>query len=95
MGFRKRQPNEEFKSWHLYLMLAVLFIALVLGMVQRIQQWRTGEPYEEYSVMNQLTCEASGGVWENDACSCERNAQCPFSYECNQEGLCSEGSFTF
>ena len=95
LGFRKKQPNKELQMWQVYLVLAVVFIALVLGIVQKIQSWRTGDTYEAYPTMNAFTCAAGGGVWEDEVCQCTSDAQCPFSFVCNQDGICSEGSFKY
>ena len=113
--FRKKQSKVELQKWHVYLALAVLFIALVLGVVQKIQSWQTGEVYEEYPALNKWSCVAAGGVWNEcgsacrgqedeevcielcvEQCACERDAQCPFGFTCeefiNGTGICLEDS---
>gem|GEM_PF-6365371 len=33
---RKKTKNKEYQSWHGFLFLAVLFVALILGIMQRL-----------------------------------------------------------
>ena len=67
----------EYKSWHLNLFLAVIFVSIVLGIVQRFNQDEVvGEPLleDDSAIMSEFTCKDSGGLWDScgSACRSER-----------------------
>ena len=70
------KKNVEFKSWHGVLLLAILFVAIVLGIVQMVNQdvtspdasfQRRGEQVEQ---LTQASCESAGGQWEACGSAC-------------------------
>lgn len=97
--FSRKPKNREYKSWHGYLLLAVVIVAVVLGLFQKFGSPRV----DDYLpiTLNSYSCEASGGDWNDckdwfcpdDAvcescrvgCVCEINNDCPFGYACGDD----------
>jgi len=65
----------EYKSWHITLVLAVLFVALVLGIVQKLDSTDTSdtlisEPQQQTHAIVESVCEDSEGEWESCGSLC-------------------------
>ncbi|MBU4314854.1 hypothetical protein KJ673_00410 [Patescibacteria group bacterium] len=64
------KQNAEFKQWHGVLIVAILFIALVLGIVQKLEQQKSSGQIEPHQDLTQATCEDSGGLWNPCGSAC-------------------------
>lgn len=107
LGIIRFNKETKYQSWHGFLLLGIIFIAIVLGVVQQMQQ--KNEPV----VMSQTTCEEAGGIWNacgtacrgSDEpcievcvaqCECATSNECPAGHECgdfiDNIGVCSKSS---
>ncbi|MFH1712273.1 MAG: hypothetical protein ABH846_03505 [Patescibacteria group bacterium] len=93
--FPRKKKQDEFKPWHGYLMLAVIFVAVVMGIVQRINQ--SNEPVinqELPVIVTQETCQISGGTWNNCGSNCRTTPDeaciqvCVEQCECISDSQC-------
>ncbi len=84
----------EYKPWRMTLVLAVLFVAIVLGIVQKIDQMNQEGPQEFQEFIDQsesLTeamCDDSGGEWEPCGSACRENEAIDPDTACME--LCTE-----
>jgi hypothetical protein len=62
--------NTEYKSWHGVIIIAVLFVALVLGMVQKFEQQKSSTEIKVEQQLTQTSCEDSGGLWNPCGSAC-------------------------
>lgn len=67
---KKKDPRDSLKGWEGILLIGILVVAGVLAIVQAFGEPRNGGVEEEDSVLNQFTCLASGGAWENCGSAC-------------------------
>jgi len=94
----------EYKPWRITLVLAVLFVAMVLGVVQRIDQANQEEPPEfinQSETLNEETCTNSGGEWDSCGSACRGEEAedpevicaevCVDHCYCAHDGECPEG----
>ncbi len=64
LGWKKKQ-GKELQRWQVYLMLAVLLIASVLYVIQKIRGVELVESDDE-----ELLCAVTGGTWDSDQGLC-------------------------
>ncbi|MFH1632073.1 MAG: hypothetical protein ABIA47_03630 [bacterium] len=61
--------NTKFNSWHLWLLVVVIIVAIVLGIMQRV-----GEPAADKAAgpvgLDEITCGDSGGAWNDCGSAC-------------------------
>lgn len=105
LGIIRFNKETKYQPWHGYLLLGIIFIAIVLGVVQKTQK------KDKPVVMSQATCEKAGGNWNacgsacrgsDDPCievciaqcECTENNECPTGYSCtdfiDNTGICSK-----
>lgn len=68
------KTNIEYQPWHGVLLIAILFVALILGIVQKLEQQKSST--EDLIVQNltQDSCEDSGGMWDSCGSACRGQA---------------------
>lgn len=67
--FRKKKQSTELQRWHVYLILAVLFIASVLYVIQKIRGVELVESNDE-----ELFCAITGGTWDSEQGLCSKES---------------------
>lgn len=100
------KTNAQYQPWHGVLIVAILFIALILGIVQRYEQQKSSADVEVEQELTQTSCEDSGGLWnscgsacrgqeatsEDVACIelCVEHCYCTADEQCPKDHHCSE-----
>ena len=98
MGFIRPKQDAQYKPWHGWLFMAVVFIAVVLGIAQRVQPREeiiTPEVIEPV-IMSKTTCEESGGEWNSCGSACRGSDEnciqvCVVQCECVTSEECPAG----
>lgn len=98
--------NNKDSKWAIWLVIAVAFVALVLGVVQGWSSDETvvdliSEPVVEVPVLSEFVCEDTGGEWEycGSACRVEESQSsdigcievCVEYCHCRHDGECPVG----
>ncbi len=60
----------EYKQWHGVLIVAILFVAIVLGIVQKFEQEKSSTVIEVEQELTQTSCEGAGGLWDPCGSAC-------------------------
>ncbi|MBT3230183.1 hypothetical protein HN358_00150 [Candidatus Uhrbacteria bacterium] len=93
----------EYRSWHITLAIAVLFVAIVLGIVQKISGDNAVDSTAEIRMpeLTEATCQNTGGEWESCGSACRgEEAQdpdvicaevCVDHCYCRSDGECPAG----
>ncbi len=105
-GVLKPNRQVKYQSWHGWLFLAVVFIAIVLALFDYFNP-----DSNSVVVMSQAVCEEAGGTWNSCAsacrgsgeacidiclsqCECRQSAECPDGYQCTDfiqsTGVCTK-----
>lgn len=97
MIFGKKRRQTEFKSWHGYLFIGVILIAIVLGVVQRVGTPRddNGVPIDSVpasAILSEETCKLSGGAWNQCGSTCRNVSGLPCIELCVKQCECADDS---
>lgn len=65
-----RKKEHEFKMWHGILLVGILITAIILGVLQRMNSSEEDIPQNISVILNEETCQVSGGVWNACGSAC-------------------------
>ena len=90
------RKKDGYKPWHGYLIGAILIVAIILGIVQRVtksEEKRMAEP-----ILAEVTCELAGGNWNSCGSACRTLPEgvpcievCVEMCECTDSNQCPFG----
>lgn len=92
----RREKNVKYKSWHGLLLLVVVLAALALGIYQRFNP-RVDRAEVDNAYLNEQTCTASGGNWNDCGSACRGQdvavcvQVCVAMCECQNDNQCPYG----
>lgn len=96
MLFKKKKEDVKFKTWHGILLVGILVVAIILGFIQRNQV--SDKILQQSSIiLNQETCQVSGGAWNACASACRGQEKlpciqiCVSQCECESDNQCPFG----
>ncbi|MDP2632077.1 MAG: hypothetical protein Q8P30_04935 [Candidatus Uhrbacteria bacterium] len=95
-----QNKSVNYKSWHAWLFVVVILVAVVLGVVQRVGHPKIVEESNtpvESIILNEQTCGVSGGVWNSCGSACRTTPElvcmdvCVEYCECTSSSQCPFG----